>query len=139
MKPQRMAMTHQLVLGYGLHKHLDVYVSVDIWMGSYGCVLVWMCSCMLPTPTACCQRPLPLPAAVVTCQRPLCSVQPCSAQRAQPAGRTECTGLLAWRAKERQNHPRHALSSLSCPSHVQRPQLARFEELTSRLLSLSNR
>ena len=26
MKPQRIAMTHQLVLGYGLHKHLDVYV-----------------------------------------------------------------------------------------------------------------
>ncbi|KAL4451553.1 hypothetical protein ABPG75_007215 [Micractinium tetrahymenae] len=25
MKPQRMAMTHQLVLGYGLHQHLDVY------------------------------------------------------------------------------------------------------------------
>lgn len=28
MKPQRMAMTHQLVLGYGLHKHLDVYVRI---------------------------------------------------------------------------------------------------------------
>lgn len=27
MKPQRIAMTHQLILGYGLHKHLDVYVS----------------------------------------------------------------------------------------------------------------
>ena len=26
MKPQRMAMTHQLVLGYGLHQHLSVYV-----------------------------------------------------------------------------------------------------------------
>ncbi len=26
MKPQRIAMTHQLVLGYGLHKHVDVYV-----------------------------------------------------------------------------------------------------------------
>ena len=29
MKPQRIAMTHQLILGYGLHKHLDVYVSID--------------------------------------------------------------------------------------------------------------
>ncbi len=27
MKPQRIAMTHQLVLGYDLHKHMDVYVS----------------------------------------------------------------------------------------------------------------
>lgn len=26
MKPQRIAMTHQLVLGYGLHRNLDVYV-----------------------------------------------------------------------------------------------------------------
>ena len=26
MKPQRMAMTHQLVMGYGLHQHMDVYV-----------------------------------------------------------------------------------------------------------------
>jgi acetoin utilization deacetylase AcuC-like enzyme len=25
MKPQRIAMTHQLVLGYELHKHMDVY------------------------------------------------------------------------------------------------------------------
>lgn len=35
MKPQRMAMTHQLVLGYGLHQHLDVYVSVRVggWVG----------------------------------------------------------------------------------------------------------
>jgi len=27
MKPPRIAMTHQLVLGYDLHKHMDVYVS----------------------------------------------------------------------------------------------------------------
>lgn len=27
MKPQRIAMTHQLVLGYGLHRHMEVYVS----------------------------------------------------------------------------------------------------------------
>ena len=26
MKPPRIAMTHDLVLGYGLHEHLDVYV-----------------------------------------------------------------------------------------------------------------
>jgi len=26
MKPHRITMTHHLVLGYGLHKHLDVYV-----------------------------------------------------------------------------------------------------------------
>lgn len=51
MKPQRMAMTHQLVLGYGLHKHLDVYVSVLIWLGLFKCVFTWMgalygCVCM---------------------------------------------------------------------------------------------
>lgn len=28
MKPQRIAMTHDLILGYGLHEHMDVYVSV---------------------------------------------------------------------------------------------------------------
>jgi hypothetical protein len=27
MKPQRLSMTHNLVLGYGLHNKLDVYVS----------------------------------------------------------------------------------------------------------------
>lgn len=27
MKPPRIAMTHDLILGYGLHEHLDVYVS----------------------------------------------------------------------------------------------------------------
>jgi hypothetical protein len=27
MKPHRLAMTHQLVLGYELHKHMDVFVS----------------------------------------------------------------------------------------------------------------
>ena len=27
MKPMRMVMAHHLILGYGLHKHLDVYVS----------------------------------------------------------------------------------------------------------------
>jgi hypothetical protein len=27
MKPHRLAMTHQLVLGYGLHKHMEVHVS----------------------------------------------------------------------------------------------------------------
>jgi hypothetical protein len=32
MKPHRLAMTHQLVLGYGLHKHMDVYVSA--WHGA---------------------------------------------------------------------------------------------------------
>lgn len=25
MKPQRIAMTHSLILGYGLHEHMDVY------------------------------------------------------------------------------------------------------------------
>jgi hypothetical protein len=28
MKPHRLAMTHQLVLGYGLHEHMEVYVSI---------------------------------------------------------------------------------------------------------------
>lgn len=27
MKPPRIAMTHHLVLGYGLHEKMDVYVS----------------------------------------------------------------------------------------------------------------
>jgi len=27
MKPHRLAMTHHLVLGYGLHKKMDVYVG----------------------------------------------------------------------------------------------------------------
>lgn len=26
MKPQRIAMTHSLILGYGLHEHMDVFV-----------------------------------------------------------------------------------------------------------------
>lgn len=32
MKPHRLAMTHHLVLGYGLHKHMDVYVSSMHWL-----------------------------------------------------------------------------------------------------------
>jgi acetoin utilization deacetylase AcuC-like enzyme len=27
MKPHRLAMTHHLVIGYGLHKKMEVYVS----------------------------------------------------------------------------------------------------------------
>jgi histone deacetylase 1/2 len=27
MKPHRLAMTHHLVVGYGLHKKMEVYVS----------------------------------------------------------------------------------------------------------------
>ena len=27
MKPHRICMTHHLVLGYGLHKHMEVFVS----------------------------------------------------------------------------------------------------------------
>lgn len=30
MKPPRIAMTHDLVLGYGLHEYLDVYVRFDV-------------------------------------------------------------------------------------------------------------
>ena len=30
MKPQRIAMTHQLILGYGLHSHMQVYVRRDV-------------------------------------------------------------------------------------------------------------
>ena len=26
MKPQRISMAHDLILGYGLHEHMDVYV-----------------------------------------------------------------------------------------------------------------
>lgn len=40
MKPQRMAMTHQLVLGYGLHKHLDVYVSCRVFASVYQCLVM---------------------------------------------------------------------------------------------------
>jgi len=29
MKPHRLAMTHHLVLGYGLHNNLDVFVSLN--------------------------------------------------------------------------------------------------------------
>lgn len=39
MKPQRIAMTHQLILGYGLHHHMKVYV------GSVGGELTDMASC----------------------------------------------------------------------------------------------
>ncbi len=28
MKPHRLCMTHHLVLGYGLHKHMEVYVRL---------------------------------------------------------------------------------------------------------------
>jgi acetoin utilization deacetylase AcuC-like enzyme len=28
MKPHRLAMTHHLVVGYGLHKHMEVFVSL---------------------------------------------------------------------------------------------------------------
>jgi hypothetical protein len=40
MKPQRITMTHHVVLAYGLHNHMDVYVSAVIatpdlfWLGS---------------------------------------------------------------------------------------------------------
>ncbi len=27
MKPHRLAMTHHIVVGYGLHEHMEVYVS----------------------------------------------------------------------------------------------------------------
>ena len=70
MKPHRLAMTHHLVLGYGLHKKMDVYVGVGVWKGgdgyghhsedsrsagvSEGCGEVWMTyhicgSGMIPT------------------------------------------------------------------------------------------
>lgn len=45
MKPQRMAMTHQLVLGYGLQQHLQVYVS---WaLGESVGALCWIQGCIL--------------------------------------------------------------------------------------------
>lgn len=28
MKPQRITLTHHLILGYGLHEHMDVYVRL---------------------------------------------------------------------------------------------------------------
>lgn len=56
MKPQRMAMTHQLVLGYGLHQHMDVYVSASRARVETRAVLRDM------PPPACC--PCPCAAAV---------------------------------------------------------------------------
>lgn len=39
MKPHRLAMTHHLVLGYGLHKKMDVFVSMEGSLRSAGCAL----------------------------------------------------------------------------------------------------
>jgi hypothetical protein len=36
MKPHRLAMTHQLVLGYGLHKHMEVHVRRGLGGGHSG-------------------------------------------------------------------------------------------------------
>lgn len=30
MKPQRIRMTHQLIMGYGLYQHLQVFVSYNL-------------------------------------------------------------------------------------------------------------
>jgi acetoin utilization deacetylase AcuC-like enzyme len=36
MKPHRLSMTHSLVLGYGLHEKMEVYVSAHV---AYICCL----------------------------------------------------------------------------------------------------
>ena len=46
MKPHRLCMTHHLVLGYGLHKHMDVYVSLlpcSCSSSAYGCSFQRLC------------------------------------------------------------------------------------------------
>jgi hypothetical protein len=30
MKPHRLCMTHHLVLSYGLHKKMEIYVSIEL-------------------------------------------------------------------------------------------------------------
>ena len=46
MKPHRLCMTHHLVLGYGLHKHMEVYVrSRTCPVMGHGCI----CSALLDT------------------------------------------------------------------------------------------
>ena len=46
MKPHRLCMTHHLVLGYGLHKHMEVYVRTrPACVMSHGCI----CSALLDT------------------------------------------------------------------------------------------
>jgi hypothetical protein len=40
MKPQRLTMAHHLILGYGLHKKMDVYVG--------DCTTSLMLACTVP-------------------------------------------------------------------------------------------
>ena len=39
MKPHRLCMTHHLVLGYGLHKHMEVYVSTPFPQGLFSSIV----------------------------------------------------------------------------------------------------
>lgn len=50
MKPQRITMTHHLVLGYRLHEHMDVYVRPHIQFTDCDfCDPMWhCCSCGCP-------------------------------------------------------------------------------------------
>lgn len=47
MKPHRLCMTHHLVLGYGLHKHMDVYVSRVWTQPGHGRLLRELSSCRM--------------------------------------------------------------------------------------------
>jgi hypothetical protein len=38
MKPHRIRMTHNLLLNYGLYKHLEIYVCIYIYMGVGACL-----------------------------------------------------------------------------------------------------
>ena len=53
MKPHRLCMTHHLVLGYGLHKHMEVYVRsrpVLSWATAASAVHCWTLSYTLTWP-----------------------------------------------------------------------------------------
>lgn len=63
MKPQRMCMAHELILGYGLHERLDIYVSPPPACPRRFCTrpvpaALPHCTHTLPSPgVACLQRP----------------------------------------------------------------------------------
>lgn len=52
MKPHRLTMTHHLVLGYGLHEHMDVFVSGWVWRHCIAALTVAAPKCAA-SPAAC--------------------------------------------------------------------------------------
>ena len=63
MKPHRLCMTHHLVLGYGLHKHMEVYVSL------------MSCACACSACSAPAERLLP--GALISCQIGVSTLKAC--------------------------------------------------------------